>query len=155
MFAAIKWETPLPWEKKGGIISDQEAANRAAAGLMDQMGPLSLRKATTSRMSSTSSQAKSTNNAHLVNRALVPSAEQMMSNALIGSSASRYAVIKERRTGFFLDTSLDNLNISDNSKSPKEDCPSPQINSDGSHRTLSRRNSASVRYLYTDLIFFS
>lgn len=143
MFAAIRWDTPLPWEKKVAM-SDQEAANRAAAGLMDQMGPITLRKTTTSRIASTSSPPTSNSgNMHLVNRALVPSAEQMMSNALIGSSASRYAVIKERRTGFFLDTSQDNLPLPEK-KSQSDDSSIPRTNIDTNQKSIPRRNSTSV-----------
>jgi hypothetical protein len=154
MFAAIKWETALPWEnvqKKGHAVNDQEAANRAALGLLDQIGPISLRKSGGTGAGPNAQSTKSGINSNLVSRSLVPSAEQMMSTALIGSSASRYAAIKERRTGFFLDTSQDSVNIYDQKpsssadSSPKDSLsPLPESN----QRTLARRNSASVGFKF-------
>jgi hypothetical protein len=156
MFAAIKWETPLPWEKKGPATNDQEAANRAAVGLLDQIGPISLRKARGAGPAGPNAQSTKSpgTSSNLVSRALVPSAEQMMSTALIGSSASRYAVIKERRTGFFLDTSQDSVNLYDQKPSPAAEpssadslSPLPESN----QKSLSRRNSASVGSICSSL----
>jgi hypothetical protein len=156
MFAAIKWETPLPWEKKGPATNDQEAANRAAVGLLDQIGPISLRKARGAGPAGPNAQSTKSpgTSSNLVSRALVPSAEQMMSTALIGSSASRYAVIKERRTGFFLDTSQDSVNLYDQKPSPGAEpssadslSPLPESN----QKSLSRRNSASVGSICSSL----
>lgn len=146
MFAALKWDTPLPWEKKKSSMSEQDIANPAPTGLMDHMGPISLRKTTSGRSGSVPLSTKVGSNL-LFSRALVPSAEQMMSNALIGSTASRYAVIKEKRTGFFLDSSQDILTTSDrislSSNSSQDDSPG-QSNTETNQNSLTRRNNVTV-----------
>lgn len=170
MFAAIQWDNPLPWESKNSssssmLTKDQLPNNNQS---LDQLGPISLRKVAAGRLGNNTNSNFNTSalpskvygmNSSLINRALVPSAEQMMSDEMIGSSASRYAAIKEKRAGYFIDTSQDSVGIKDLSTKIEEKSPSNQQYStpaspDSGSRTITRRNSSTVsNYHYFNLLF--
>ena len=64
-----------------------------------------------------------------MSRALAPSAEEMASTAVIGSSASRYAAVKSKRSGYFIDAS-----------SPSSPDPPPTPPAHTSHHTRQHAN---------------
>lgn len=166
MFAAIQWDNPLPWETKN---SSSLSNHHSSTGTLDQLGPISLRKVAAGRLVNTNNSNFNTPstpskvygiNPNIINRALVPSAEQMMSDEMIGSTASRYAAIKEKRAGYFIDTSQDSVGIKDltpkiEDKISSNQKVSPPPSPESSSRTLTRRNSANVSiyiYFYLNII---
>lgn len=185
MFAAIQWDNPLPWEMKNSasLSKDQISNHHSSQGTLDQLGPISLRKVAAGRLGSNNNSSGNNNNSNsnfnassipskvygmnsnLINRALVPSAEQMMSDEMIGSSASRYAAIKEKRAGYFIDTSQDSVGIKDLSSKNEEknllnqqqqqqqqsQYSTPSSPESGS-RSLTRRNSANVSLSFSSNI---
>jgi hypothetical protein len=139
IFAAIKWDSPLPWEPGGasnvasGANKEKNASPAAATGNASEpvacrhsyeymaslvganLGPTSLRKTSNMKDPSSASAGNATHNtssnspgkqASSMSRALAPSAEEMASSAVIGSTASRYAAVKSKRSGYFIDSSL-------------------------------------------------
>mmetsp|Transcript_12211 Transcript_12211/g.18463 ORF Transcript_12211/g.18463 Transcript_12211/m.18463 type:complete len:1084 (+) Transcript_12211:93-3344(+) len=100
IFAAIKWDTPLPWEGKNASTGKESFSNNS-----ERIGPHSLRKVSGSKSSSASAHTPGSKTRQTyVSRALAPSAEQMMSTDVVGSSASRYAAVKGRRESYFINS---------------------------------------------------
>ena len=118
IFAAIKWESPLPWEvnkskdTNSGSGTGKGTSAESEAIPIDKTGPHSLRKVSTIRDPATLSASMASDRSAALkssslSHALAPSADEMAGDVVIGSTTNRYTPhSKAKRTGYFIDSSL-------------------------------------------------